>query len=121
MKKNDRNLFYSDYQAGGFMNPQMGMNQGYMPQMQQVPQMQQMPQNMLPSGYMLNNNYMSYGPMASPNAVPEQYQNTFDNSNSMDSRLNKLERQVRKLEARVSKLETNTDTVTDSTDNLYII
>ena len=104
MKKKDRNLFYSDYQAGGFMNPNIqGMNMN--------------PQMMQPSGYMLNNNYMSYG----PNAVPEQY-NNYDTTNNYESRLNKLERQVRKLESRVSRLETNgTEIIEDTTNNLYMI
>lgn len=108
MKKNNRNLFYSDYQAGGFAAPNMMNNQGM--------GMQGMPGQ--PSGYMMNNNYMSYG----PNALPEQYNNYGDeNTNNYELRLTKLERQIRKLESRVSKLETNTEVIDDTTNNLYMI
>jgi len=88
---NKRNMFYSNYNAGGFVDPNMQMN------------MQQ------PQGYSQSNYYQAYGPNVMPmQTQPNQY-NDYDNFNDYETRITKLERQIRSLDARISKLETNTN------------
>lgn len=102
MKKN-RNMFYTNNQAGGFFAPA--------------------PQQMMPSGFSQNNNYMAYGPGVGPNGViaPIDANYGYVDEESYENRLTKLERQVRKLETRVSKLESSSDIIEDETNNMYMI
>ena len=94
--KDNRDMFYSDYQMGGYMYPSNMMNM--------IP-------NMIP-----NNNYQT----------PNNYSNQNSNydSNYFENRLLKLERATKRLESRVTRLENlSGNTVDDisSTDNLYMI
>ncbi len=103
----NRNLFYTNSQSGGVINPMMN---------NMAP--------MMPSGYNQNMNYMSYGPAASVPAPVNPntdivYGYTDDN---LESRLTRLERQYRKLETRVSALESSSDIIIDdTTNNMYMI
>ena len=101
--KQPRDMFYSNYQAGGFEGP----NVIYTP----------------PQGYMINNQYQAYGPNVmipntNNNVSYGNYQDDYDN------RISKLERQIRNLDARLKKLETTGSNITDDTivdSNLYMI
>lgn len=95
--KNTRDMFYSNYQAGGMSDP----NIIYTP----------------PSGYNINAQYQAYG----PNVMSNQSNIPYTNTNEYDERITKLERQIRRLDERIRKLENNTleENITDS--NLYMI
>ena len=98
----NRDMFYSNYQAGGFQEP----NMIYTP----------------PQGYSINQNYQAYGPnvMANPNMQNMQnISNTY--MNEYDERISKLERQIRSLDQRIRKLETNTNIEEVNDSNLYMI
>lgn len=104
MKKN-RNMFYSNNQAGGFYSP--------------------MQSPMMPAGFNSNNNYMSYGPNVGPNGAIAPYnepQYGYEYEGDLESRLSKLERQVRKLETRLSKIESSSEVIIEDTaNNMYMI
>lgn len=95
----NRDMFYSNYQAGGFQEP----NMIYTP----------------PQGYNINQNYQAYGPnvMANPNmqSTPNTYMNEYD------ERISKLERQIRSLDQRIRKLENNSSIEEVNDSNLYMI
>lgn len=98
----NRDMFYSNYQAGGFQEP----NMIYTP----------------PQGYNINQNYQAYGPnvMSNPNmqnmqSTPNTYMNEYD------ERISKLERQIRSLDQRIRKLETSTNIEEVNDSNLYMI
>lgn len=98
----NRDMFYSNYQAGGFQEP----NMIYTP----------------PQGYSINQNYQAYGPnvMANPNmqnmqSTPNTYINEYD------ERISKLERQIRSLDQRIRKLENNSSIEEVNDSNLYMI
>lgn len=98
----NRDMFYSNYQAGGFQEP----NMIYTP----------------PQGYSINQNYQAYGPnvMSNPNmqnmqSTPNTYMNEYD------ERISKLERQIRSLDQRIRKLETSTNIEEVNDSNLYMI
>lgn len=107
--KQPRDMFYSNYQAGGFEGP----NVIYTP----------------PQGYMINNQYQAYGPNVFPGQ--NQTQNQIQNNggyiantyaDEYDQRITKLERQIRRIDQRLRKLETDgtiEENITDS--NLYMI
>lgn len=83
---NKRDMFYSNYNAGGFVDQPMPINQNFFPNQMAMPNM------MMPNQMMQNN------------SVPNQmYNQTYDYD--FDDRLTKLERQVRNLDTRISKLE----------------
>lgn len=92
--KNKRNMVYSDYNAGAFIDPQMGGNTGMISG---------------PQGYMMSGNYQAFGPNVVPNEMP--YKNNFVESD-YEARITKLERQIRNLDTRLSKLE-NSSTIED--------
>ena len=98
----NRDMFYSNYQAGGFQEP----NMIYTP----------------PQGYSINQNYQAYGPnvMSNPNmqnmqSTPNTYMNEYD------ERISKLERQIRSLDQRIRKLENNSSIEEVNDSNLYMI
>ena len=101
--KDNRDMFYSDYQAGGYMypnnmNPNMNMYSGYSMG------------NQVPQNIPVYNN---------PNT-----NNNYYDANYLDSRILKLERATKRLESRVTRLENlsgNTIDDLSSSDNLYMI
>lgn len=107
--RDNRDMFYSNYQAGGFQEP------NFMPA---GPMMQ-------PSGYNINNNYQAYG----PNVMPMNNQNNIGTNNTYvdeyDGRITKLERQIRRIDQRLRKLEnagiTNIDEEINIDSNMYMI
>ncbi len=102
--KGNRDMFYGNYNAGAFTEPQF------------IP----------PQGYNINAQYQAYGPNV---MMPQGNMNHNMNTNSTyideyDQRINKLERQIRNLDARLKKLETGSNTISDDTivdSNLYMI
>lgn len=104
----DRNMFYSNYQSGGFMDP--NFNQ---------------PMMGVPAGYNINQNYQAYGPNVMPNNIGD---NSMVNNNTYvdeyDNRITKLERQIRRIDQRLRKLE-NSSQIADEEisidNNLYMI
>lgn len=106
MSKN-RNMVYSNYQAGGFVDPNMYPNM-YMNQ---------------PQGYNINTEYQAYGPNVMPGVVPQGYNNYENNYiDEYDQRISKLERQIKRIDQRLKKLESENiidENITDS--NLYMI
>ncbi len=98
MKGNNRGMFYSNYQAGGFNDP-----------------------NMIPNTYNINSQYQAYGPGVNPGMMmPSQ---EYGETNDYNERLTKIERQIRNLDQRIRKLETST-TIDDNSindSNLYMI
>lgn len=111
--RDNRDMFYSNYQAGGFQEPNF------------IP-VQPMPQQ--PSGYNLNQNYQAYGPNVMP--MPVQNQNMSNNSantyvDEYDQRITKLERQIRRMDQRLRKLEnsnlSNIDEEINIDSNMYMI
>ena len=91
----NRDMFYSNYQAGGYQEP----NMIYTP----------------PQGYNINQSYQAYG----PNVISAQNgQNTYQNE--YDERLTKIERQIRNLDQRIRKLETASN-IDETDSNLYMI
>ena len=98
----NRDMFYSNYQAGGFQEP----NMIYTP----------------PQGYSINQNYQAYGPNVMTNPNMQNMQNTSNTYiNEYDERISKLERQIRSLDQRIRKLETNTNIEEVNDSNLYMI
>ncbi len=102
--KNARDMFYSNYQAGGMQDP----NIIYTP----------------PQGYNISSQYQAYGPNIMNNQSNMPYNNNYNNSysaNEYDERITKLERQIRRLDERLRKLESGSieENITDS--NLYMI
>lgn len=108
--RDNRDMFYSNYQAGGFQEPNFipaGPMGG-------------------PSGYSLNQNYQAYG----PNVMPISNQNNVSTGNNSyideyDNRITKLERQMRRIDQRLRKLEnagiTNLDEEINIDSNMYMI
>lgn len=93
--RDNRDMFYSNYQAGGFQEPNMMM----------AP----------PQGYNMTQNYQAYGPNVMPiNNMNGNMgmQNTGNNSyiDEYDQRITKLERQIRRIDQRLRKLE-NSSTI----------
>lgn len=98
----NRDMFYSNYQAGGFQEP----NMIYTP----------------PQGYSINQNYQAYGPNVMTNPNMQNMQNTSNTYiNEYDERISKLERQIRSLDQRIRKLETSTNIEEVNDSNLYMI
>lgn len=98
----NRDMFYSNYQAGGFQEP----NMIYTP----------------PQGYSINQNYQAYGPNVMANPNMQNMQNTSNTyMNEYDERISKLERQIRSLDQRIRKLETSTNIEEVNDSNLYMI
>ena len=105
--KGNRGMFYSNYQANGFNEP----NMIYTP----------------PSGYNINQQYSAFGPNVNPNMMQgqgypanESYEYNNGYADEYDTRITKLERQIKNLDARIRKLETSDDTnINDS--NLYML
>ncbi len=95
----NRDMFYSNYQAGGFQEP----NMIYTP----------------PQGYSINQNYQAYGPNVMANPNMQNASNTY--MNEYDERISKLERQIRSLDQRIRKLETSTNIEEVNDSNLYMI
>lgn len=87
--RDNRDMFYSNYQAGGFQEPNMIMTP--------------------PQGYNMTQNYQAYGPNVMPinNMVPNQMGTTNSNNyiDEYDQRITKLERQIRRIDQRLRKLE----------------
>lgn len=110
--RDNRDMFYSDFQTGGFVNP-VNMN----------PQI--MGNNMMPNAFAYGVQGFNTNPgnKIDPMIYP-QNNLYYDNSNYMDNRVLKLERQVKRLESRVTRLENlsgnSLDDIT-TTDNLYMI
>lgn len=104
--KGNRDMFYSNYQAGGIKEPNMIYNP--------------------PSGYNINSQYSAFGPgIMNGQMNPNQYQYTNDyQTNDYDERITKLERQIRSLDQRIRKLETTNTNLEDNSindSNLYMI
>ena len=95
----NRDMFYSNYQAGGFQEP----NMIYTP----------------PQGYNINQNYQAYGPNVMANPNMQNTRNTY--INEYDERISKLERQIRSLDQRIRKLENNSSIEEVNDSNLYMI
>ena len=92
---NKRDMFYSNYNAGGFIDQPMPINQNFMPNLM-------MPNMMMPNQMMQNSPLPNQ--MYNQNMMYPQMDNqTYDYD--IDDRLTKLERQVRNLDTRISKLE----------------
>ena len=118
--RDNRDMVYSNYQAGGFAEPNM------MPNM--APNM--MP-NMMPQGYNMSSNYQAYGPNVIPmnnmngnNVMSNNENNTY--IDEYDQRITKLERQIRRMDQRLRKLENGgvtgiTDEEINIDNNLYMI
>ena len=101
-----RDMFYSNYQAVGYQDPNIIMTP--------------------PQGYNINTQYSAFCPGVYPqNNVPinQMNQNNYQNyADSYDERLTRIERQIQALDQRLRKLEAlnNTDnSINDS--NLYMI
>lgn len=97
--KQNRDMFYSDYNYGGYTTPMPNM------MMQQAPNIVNQSANMISTPNMFNQsaNMMASGPnIAVPFNNNEQmmYQN-----NDIESRISKLEHEVKRLESKVTKLE----------------
>ena len=96
--KGKRNMFYSDYQAGGFYQPQ-------------------------PQGFFTNQQYQAFGPNVIPNNMYSNQTQDQVYSDDIDQRIDRIENLIRKLDQRISKLENislNSDAI-NSTNNSYII
>lgn len=112
--RDNRDMVYSNYQAGGFAEPNM------MPNM--------MPNNMMPQGYNMSSNYQAYGPNVIPMNNMNGNINTQNNGTNSyvdeyDQRITKLERQIRRMDQRLRKLE-NAGTIDEEINidnNLYMI
>lgn len=104
----NRDMFYGNYQAGGFSEPNF---MGPAPNMNMN---MNMPMNMQPQGYNVSGSYQAFGPnvipgnnMSNMNNANNQYN---DYSNDYESRITKLERQVRRIDQRLRKLENSSIT-----------
>lgn len=111
--RDNRDMFYSNYQAGGFQEPNMMMQNNMIP--------------MQPQGYNINQNYQAYGPNVMPNMMQNNniMSNTGTNTyvDEYDQRITKLERQIRRIDQRLRKLE-NSGTLEEEINidnNLYMI
>ena len=103
--KGNRDMFYGNYQSGGFQEPNF--------------------YQMQPSGYNINTQYSAFGP-----GVYQANMNQMQNANNMvmnndpyDERISRLERQIRNLDQRITKLETN-GSISDNeinNSNMYMI
>lgn len=96
--KGKRDMFYSDYQAGGFVQPQ-------------------------PQGFYTNQQYQAFGPNVIPNNM-QMNQNQYQNQTYTDdyeNRFNRIESTIRKLDARLSKLEASQTETLELNNNSYII
>jgi len=103
--KDNRDMFYGNYQTGGFTEPNFMPMQG-------------------PSGYNMNASYQAYGPNVMPNNnVPNNNMIYGTNTNDYDERITKLERQIRRIDQRLRKLENAGSIDEDITidNNLYTI
>lgn len=87
---NKRDMFYSNYNAGGYIDQPMPINQNFIPN-------QMMPNMMMPNQMMQNNTIPNQNMMGT---VSNQLYES-----DIDERITKLERQVRSLDTRISKLE----------------
>lgn len=87
---NKRDMFYSNYNAGGYIDQPMPINQNFIPN-------QMMPNMMIPNQMMQNNTIPNQNMMGT---VSNQLYES-----DIDERITKLERQVRSLDTRISKLE----------------
>jgi len=102
----NRDMFYGNYQAGGFSDPNyVGANQNMMMPMA----------NPQPQGYNVSGSYMGYGPNIIPGAAPNNNnmnsQNSYNTYNDdYDNRITKLERQIRRIDQRLRKLENSSIT-----------
>ncbi|MEG2457689.1 MAG: hypothetical protein RSB41_02225 [Bacilli bacterium] len=124
--KDKRNMFYSNTNEGGFMDPNINSMGTY-------------PNNFAPpSGYMNNQQYSAFGPnVNNPSPMPFNpnnnqlgtsllpYPNNY-NTSEYEERITKLERQIRKLDNRVSALEhIESGMISDGSisvdNNLYMI
>ena len=102
--KPNRDMFYSNYQAGGFQES----NMIYTP----------------PQGYSINQNYQAYGPNVMGSIPNNQVQNNYNTGgyvDEYDERITKIERQIRRLDQRIRKLESNTGIIEETDSNLYMI
>lgn len=104
--KGNRDMFYSNYQAGGQMDPNVFVTP--------------------PSGYNMTSNYQAYGPNVMP--MPNNNMNMMNQNNNYtddyEDRITKLEKQVRRLDQRLRKLELSNLNIEDNTivdSNLYMI
>lgn len=114
--KQERDMFYSDYNYGGYVTPNPNMNMNMM-----APNMYTQNMNMVSSPNMFNgsSNMMAAG----PNVTLPQNINYETNTNDYENRISKLERDVKKLESRVNKLESEINPTTDIEVNssMYMI
>ena len=97
--KGKRDMFYSDYQAGGFIQPQ-------------------------PQGFYTNQQYQAFGPNVIPNNIQMNQNQGQYNQNYTDdyeNRFNRIESAIRKLDARLSKLESSQTETLELNNNSYII
>lgn len=114
--RDNRDMFYSNYQAGGFQEPNF-VGPMMSPQ---------------PSGYNINTQYQAYG----PNVMPTNNMNNMQNNSVMnpnntnntyiddyDQRITKLERQIRRMDQRLRKLENagSLEEEINIDNNLYMI
>ena len=111
--RDNRDMVYSNYQAGGFAEPNF------------------MPMNG-PQGYNINANYQAFGPNVMPMNMNNYNQGTNMNNQNInsnnyvdeyDGRITKLERQIRRMDQRLRKLE-NAGTLDEEINidnNLYMI
>lgn len=113
--RQDRDMFYSDYNYGGYINQTPNMMMG--------PNVMGQNSNMIssPNIFSQNTNMMAAG----PNVALPMMNNSYTNNiiDNYEDRISKLERNIKKLESRVSKLESQTNTNTDIEVNssMYMI
>ena len=107
--KGNRDMFYSNFQSGGYGNANMLPIQ--------------------PQGYQMSTEYQAYGPNVMPNMNNGglNYNQSYNTGNTYideyDQRLTKIERQIRRLDQRLRKLENNGISEEDITidSNMYMI
>ena len=104
--KGNRDMFYGNYQAGAFQDPNVFVTP--------------------PSGYNINTQYQAFGPnLVNQGQVPMQNNNNYQGTyvDEYDQRITKLERQIRSLDQRIRKLETGDNFIEDNTSesNMYMI
>ena len=73
--KPNRDMFYSNYQAGGFQEPNMIYNP--------------------PQGYSINQNYQAYGPVGMNN----NYNEYDERISKLERQIRSLDQRIRKLES----------------------
>ncbi len=107
----NRDMFYGNYQAGGFSEPNfMGPNPNMGMPIQQ------------PQGYNVSGSYQAYGPNVIPGGNPNtnnmNTQNSYNTYNDdYENRITKLERQVRRIDQRLRKLENSSITTLEEDIN----